>query len=314
MSFAERRFAKDAWLLALAGCFFPKVSESVKTPVGRWYWAYSVACICFTSAFEVSAFVGRATSSSRGLLHFTSTLFLILRTVFFAKVLAQYASLLFRSGEVSELVSWASKYERARNLRVKYRFMYLRMVYRYLYFVIATAFFATRWHVFVRTFYRDSPLFFGAVLELLTLVSASIVTVWDSIHSVLVKCFSEIFVEYLRAENVVLKAVSERRLLCFSCGPTAIIDCCTTNFDEILRMVVRAQSLLRFKILLGFACNMVIFCTFMYTFTDNKASTSLLFSASFYAALIFADTLDVACAADRLRNEVSKLTIKEPFW
>ncbi|CAN7938135.1 unnamed protein product, partial [Ixodes hexagonus] len=304
MSFARARFAIDARLLALAGCFFQQPNDSLNASIALCCHVYAVACVCTAVALEVCAYVGRSTSHPRIPRRFNSTLFLVIRVVFFVKLVSLRMFLRRASTRIEKLIAQASGYEESRNIQVKYRCPSLKTAYRWLSFLAVTCFFTSRWHVFVRTLYAKTPLPVKAFLDFLTLLSASCMAVWDSIHNVLVKYFAEVFTEYLKAENVVLTAVAQRKVVGFSGVMNTILSRVRSNYEEIFEMVVAARSVIGLVVLFGFTCNVVILCAVLYSYTDNTTTISLLLSGTFYAVHVIADTLNVVFAVETLASEV----------
>ncbi|XP_070393949.1 uncharacterized protein [Dermacentor albipictus] len=180
---------------------------------------------------------------------------------------------------------------------------------RVLHLLVVTAFFTTRWHVFLGWMHASIPAFASAALSIVTALAAAAVTGWDSAPGVLAKCFAELFVQYLRAENRTLSAAAHGQLLVVGAGGRSddlrtVLTDCRANVEAVLRMVGAAQGLLGTLLLLSFGANMGVVCAVLYSLTDSSTPTGLLMSGILYSSLNFADALDVAFASESLANEI----------
>lgn len=304
MYFARARFAIDAGLLAVAGCSFPPLNDSLEGSFTTWREAYAVACLCVAVTLEVFAFVGKFTSHPALSSLFNNTLFFVIRIVNLVKVVALRFLLRAEARRVTELITQAEAYEESRNIRVRYKAPLFKTAYRCVSFVSVMTFFAARWHVYVKRLFSNSPLPLKAFLDFLTVLSASCMTVWDGIHTILVRYFADVFLEYLKAENVALTALTQRKVIGFGRAMSTALRGIESNYEEILRMVATARSVLRSLVFFGFACNAVIVCAVLYSYTDGTSTISLLLSGTLYAAYTIAETLDITFAAETLATEV----------
>ncbi|KAH9367755.1 hypothetical protein HPB48_013007 [Haemaphysalis longicornis] len=62
------------------------------------------------------------------------------------------------------------------------------------------------------------PVFASVVLSTTMVAAGAAVTVWDSAPMILAKCFAEVLVQYLRAENEVLDALAHGRVVVVTGG------------------------------------------------------------------------------------------------
>ncbi|XP_075547737.1 gustatory receptor 64c [Dermacentor variabilis] len=156
------------------------------------------------------------------------------------------------------------------------------------------------------------PAFVSAALSIVTALAAAAVTAWDSAPGILAKCFAELFVQHLRAENRTLSAAAHGQMLVVGAGGRSddlrtVLTDCRANMEAVLRMVGAAQGLLGTLLLLSFGVNMGVVCAVLYSLTDSSTPTGLLMSGILYSSLNFADALDVAFASESLANEVAEM-------
>ncbi|XP_037515635.2 uncharacterized protein LOC119392749 [Rhipicephalus sanguineus] len=330
MSLAEARFHSDSWILRLSGCLTPLNSED-RLPERQSRGGYTVltATLAITaSLLELTSLLSRSLFGTRRLSIFNGGLFFTLRLLLLAKVSSQLATFLAMSREVRALVARAAEYERtcrqpathraslrcktAYSTRTHEVFQEISSPSRALHLLVVTAFFTTRWYVFLMWVHESIPAFLSASLSIVTALAAAAVTVWDSAPGILAKCFAEVFVQYLRAENMALEAAAHGQVVVVGAEQrrddlrTVLADC-RANVEAVLRLVKAAQSLLGTPLLLSFGANMGVVCAVLYSLTDSSTPTGLIMSGILYSSLNFADALDVAFASESLANEVAEM-------
>ncbi|KAH6931518.1 hypothetical protein HPB50_024883 [Hyalomma asiaticum] len=314
MSLAEARFRSDSWPLRLSGCLPPPHHED-RTPVGQCRWGYAAltaTLVITASLLELTSLLGRSLLGNRRLGIFNGGLFFTIRLLLLAKVSTQLATLLVKSRDTRALVARAAQYERTcRQPPAHHVPLRCKTIGRALHLFVVTAFFTARWYVFLT--WMVLPTFLSAALSIVTAMAAAAVTAWDSAPGILAKCFAEVFVQYLRTENLALAAAARGKVLVVGAKERnsddlrAVLDDCRANVEAVLRMVETAQGLLGTLLLLSFGANMGVLCAVLYSLTDSSTPTGLLMSGMLYSSLRFADALDVAFASESLANEVDEL-------
>ncbi|XP_075748621.1 uncharacterized protein LOC119171370 isoform X2 [Rhipicephalus microplus] len=315
MSLAEARFNSDSWILRLSGCLPPSQRED-RLPERQSRWGYTLltaTLVTAASLIELTSLLGRSLFETRQLSIFNGGLFFTLRLLFLAKVSSQLAAFLATSREVRTLVARAAEYESARPLPAAHRASpRCKTIYRALHLLVVTAFFTTRWYVFLTWVHKSIPAFLSASLSMVTAIAAAAVTAWDSAPGILSKCFAEVFVQYLRAENTALTAAARGQVVVVGAEQRrddlrAVLSDCRANVEAILRLVRDAQRLLGTPLLLCFGANMGVVCAVLYSLTDSSTPTGLIMSGILYCSLNFADALDVAFASESLANQVAEM-------
>ncbi|KAL3222367.1 hypothetical protein MRX96_050032 [Rhipicephalus microplus] len=263
MSLAEARFNSDSWILRLSGCLPPSQRED-RLPERQSRWGYTVltaTLVTAASLIELTSLLGRSLFETRQLSIFNGGLFFTLRLLFLAKVSSQLAAFLAMSREVRTLVARAAEYEMFEEKCSPSRALHL---------LVVTAFFTTRWYVFLTWVHKSIPAFLSASLSMVTAIAAAAVTAWDSAPGILSKCFAEVFVQYLRAENTALAAAARGQVVVV--GPEqrrddlrAVLSDCRANVEAILHLVRDAQRLLGTPLLLCFGANMGVVCAVLYS-------------------------------------------------
>ncbi|KAL1425376.1 hypothetical protein MTO96_019259 [Rhipicephalus appendiculatus] len=305
MSFAENRFNSDSRILHLSGCLPPSHRED-RLPERQSRWAYTVLTATLTttaSLLELTSLLGRSLFGSPTAEHLQRRSLLHPETAVAGQgVIAAH--------RLPRLVS-ASADTRSPSSAVRAHAPPARGTSA-LHLLVVTAFFTTRWYVFLTWVHESIPAFLSASLSIATALAAAAVTAWDSAPGILAKCFAEVFVQYLRAENVALAAAARGQAVVVGAEQRrddlrTVLSDCRANVEAVLRLVKDAQSLSGTPLLLSFGANMGVVCAVLYSLTDSSTPTGLIMSGILYSSLNFADALDVASASESLANEVAEM-------
>ncbi|CAN7985562.1 unnamed protein product, partial [Ixodes hexagonus] len=295
-SYMLQRFAGYGMLCRVGGCFFIEhfSKKSLEKAIVTWktpYTLYSILCFCFFFWFEAAFIVQKAYVLTFFSKSFTSSLLYVLHSIVTYKIFVNFTAMVMGSAKLLDFFRKSGAFESSTGFAVprKHRWPLLG---RCLVVVALVISYAVGVHLFVGDVAYELPHQWALTAKVCGYFAGIGFFLYDSLPFVVLRCSTEVLVEYTHAQLLSFKKCDRHNIACTGLDAPRQIETIRINLSLIRELKDTLNDIWKWPLAAMSGSILLILCIVLYTLFDGgvyRKDTWIILTYSVYSTLCFVE-------------------------